>query len=237
MRVPASPAAELGEFRSSGVSVIIPAHRDSAKLRRAMWSVATTADLPFELIVALAPQSVAKNRNAGLDRASQDVVAFLDDDVLLPAHWLSRLVEALAGARDLGAVSARLTFADGRPQMRDAALGGADGPAATTIPGTCFVYSRRRVNDQRFDHRYRGSQWEDTDWVWHVHQRGLRTVVCRDVHVVHEHQVGPKPHLEDNMRYFLGKWGRLPTVTECATIDRDELRAWSRPPIPGAVEQ
>src|SRR5689334_19863715 len=69
---PASPARELhrpspeptglGEFTGQGISVIIPAYEDTPKLRRALWSIRQTADLPYELIVACAKQCVAKNR-------------------------------------------------------------------------------------------------------------------------------------------------------------------------------
>ena len=68
MELPNVPATQLGAFAGATVSVIIPAYADSERLRRAMWSVRTSADLPFELIVACAPQSVARNRNAGSRR-------------------------------------------------------------------------------------------------------------------------------------------------------------------------
>ena len=148
---------ELGAFAQQGISVIIPSRDDTALLRRAIWSVRETADLPYEVVACPSPQPVAANRNACLDRASQDLVAFIDDDVLLPAGWMSGLLTVLADDTRIGAVSAWLTFPDGAPQMhrREPA---AEGPWRTTIPGTCFVYSRRRVDDHRFDENYLGSQ-------------------------------------------------------------------------------
>jgi glycosyltransferase involved in cell wall biosynthesis len=47
--------------------------------------VRTTADLPYELIVQPSREGMAANRNAGLDVATQDLIVFIDDDVLLPA--------------------------------------------------------------------------------------------------------------------------------------------------------
>ena len=91
--------ATLGPFEGRGVSVIIPAWEDCARLRRAIWSVQQTADMPYELLVSCAPQCVAANRNAGLARATQDLVAMLDADVLLPACWMSRLAGVLACRR------------------------------------------------------------------------------------------------------------------------------------------
>ena len=110
----------------------------------AMWSVRETADLPYEIIVSPSAESVAANRNQCLDRASQDLVVFLDDDVLLGAWWMSSLVAVLAAREDVGAVSALLSFPDGAPQMHRHDLSAGE-LWETTIPGTCFAYSRERV--------------------------------------------------------------------------------------------
>lgn len=212
-------------------SVIIPAYRDSPRLRRAIWSVRETADAPYELIVALAPQSVAKNRNAGLARAQHDLVAFVDDDVLLPAAWLSRLAALLAAHQDIGAASALLAFPDGRPQMQRHDL--APGELwDTVIPGTCFLYSRQRAGDARFDEGYLGSQWEDTDWMWDLRRRGLRTVVTGDVRARHDHELSENHWLEHNAARFEAKWGRLPAPHETAAIAPAALAAWRPPPLP-----
>ena len=223
--------APLGRFAGRGVSVVIPALQDGERLRRAVWSVQQTADLPYELIVSCAPRCVAANRNAGLDRATQDLVAFLDDDVLLPACWMSRLAAVLAMHADVGAASGHLVFPDGSPQTRREHL--ADGELwDIPVPGTCFLYSRERVDDQRFDEDYQGSQWEDTDWVWRVRARGLRTVVVGGVRVVHDHDLRENEWLRENMRRFHAKWGRLPSESEAHAIELATWKAWPRPPLP-----
>ena len=85
---PVSPQyADMGRD-VEGISVIIPVYEGSEKLQRTLWSIRSTADLPYELIVAEGKQCVAKNRNAGLARARFDLVAFCDDDVLLPPFWM-----------------------------------------------------------------------------------------------------------------------------------------------------
>ena len=205
-----------------GISVLIPSLGDSPRLRRAIWSVRETTDLPFQVVVAPAAHGVAANRTQCLGLAREDLIAFVDDDVLRPVGWASRLAAVLARERDVGAVSASIAFPDGRPQMRRHPL-----PAGTvwdtTPPGTCFVYSRARAGDLRFDEGYLGSQWEDTDWMWALAKRGLRTVVTGDVRVAHEHVPGAHPWLEHNLRRFAAKWGRLPAADEVATIGADAL--------------
>ena len=221
----------LGRFAGRGVSVIIPAFEDCARLRRAIWSVQQTADLPYELLVSCAPRCVAANRNAGLARATQDLVAMLDDDVLLPACWMSRLAAVLAAHADVAAASGHLVFPDGSPQTRREHL--ADGELwEVTIPGTCFLYSRERVGDERFDEGYEGSQWEDTDWMWRVKARGLRTLVVGGVRVVHDYNLRENRWLEANMRRFHERWGRLPDAADAHAIELADWRAWTRPPLP-----
>ncbi|GEM_PF-3334419 len=228
----AQAAPDLGAFEGHGVSVIIPAYDDTAKLRRALWSIRQTADMPYELIVSRAKQCVAKNRNAGLNLATQDLVIFLDDDVLLPPGWMSRLVAALGARKGYGAICAHLTFADGSPQTRRPDL--LPGELwEITIPGTCFVYSRARVHDIRFDENYLGSQWEDTDWMWQVKRQGLKVGMTGDVWVLHDHADSENKWLVPNAEYFRGKWGELPADDDNVSVSPEGYAAWSQPPLPG----
>lgn len=214
----------------AGLSIIVPAYEDTPRLRRALWSIARTTDVPHEVIVACARQAVAPNRNAGLLRAACDLVAFLDDDVLLPAHWASRLLATLLAADDVGAVSAHLVFPDGSPQTRRPDLSPGE-LWDIPLPGTCFVYSRARVGDQRFDEGYLGSQWEDTDWMWRVRARGLRTLMSGDVLVVHDHELRENQWAEPNARRFAARWGRLPREDETCAISPQMYAAWTPPPL------
>ena len=212
-------------------SVIIPAYDDSDRLRRLLWMIEQTADMPVELIVACAKQCVAKNRNAGLDRASHDLTFFMDDDVMLPPHWMSRLTAVLRSADDIGAASAHLIFPNGAPQTRRADL--APGESwEVTIPGTCFAYSRQRVGDQRFDEEYIGSQWEDTDWMWTIQRLGLRTVMTGDVQVLHDHVLKESQWLRHNGARFLGKWGKLPDADDIASVTPEAFEGWRKPELP-----
>jgi glycosyltransferase involved in cell wall biosynthesis len=55
---------------------------------------ALARDAPFAVVYVHEPRSgVANARNAGLERASGALIAFLDDDEEAPPHWLSALLQ------------------------------------------------------------------------------------------------------------------------------------------------
>ena len=233
---PAIPrmAHDLGRFEGQALTVIIPAYDDTPQLRRTIWSIAQTADLPYQLVVARAKQCVAKNRNLGLASAKCDLIVFMDDDVILPPGWMSKLVAVLAQRDDLGAVSAHLTFADGSPQTRRPDL--APGEFwEIPIPGTCFVFSRERITGAYFDENYQGSQWEDTDFVWQLRKMGLKTGVTGDVVIVHDHNDSENRWLVQNGEYFRGKWDELPSDADTFSISPEGYAAWKAGGVPGDV--
>jgi hypothetical protein len=227
--------SDLGEFENQAITVIIPAYDDTPQLRRAIWSIRRTADLPFQLVIARAKQSVAKNRNMGMARAKCDLIFFMDDDVLLPPGWASRMVAVLASRKDMGAVSSHLMFSDGSPQTRRADLEPGEF-WQITIPGTCFVFSRQRITGAFFDENYLGSQWEDTDFMWQLQELGLVTGVTGDVCVVHDHNDAENKWLKQNGEYFRGKWKRWPGDDDTFSISPESYASYRPAPLPGAEE-
>lgn len=227
--------ADLGEFEGQGVTVIIPAYDDTPQLRRAIWSIRRTADLPFQLVIARARQSVAKNRNLGLSKARCDVVFFMDDDVLMPPGWTSLMLAQLAARKNLGALSSHLMFSDGSPQTRRPDL--APGEFwEITIPGTFFCFSSKRITGAFFDEGYLGSQWEDTDFMWQIQKQGLITGVTGDVCVVHDHNAAENKWLKQNGEYFFGKWHAWPSEDDTFSVSPEGYAAFVPPPLPGADE-
>jgi len=64
----------------------VPSARDAVKM--------LSAESPFPVVYVHEPHSgVANARNAALEQASGDLIAFLDDDEEAPPHWLSALLE------------------------------------------------------------------------------------------------------------------------------------------------
>jgi len=65
---------------------VVPSARDAVE--------ALSAESPFPVVYVHEPRSgVANARNAALEQASGDLIAFLDDDEEAPPHWLSALLE------------------------------------------------------------------------------------------------------------------------------------------------
>ncbi len=134
------------------------------------------ADLPFPLHYVHAPQAnICIARNACLDAAQADYLAFVDDDEMVNHHWLAALVnraEATGAAAVLGPVRAIYTAA--APAWMVA------GDFHSTLPVfvkgtirtgyTCNVLIRRTepIMRLRFDPALGRSGGEDTDYFYRL---------------------------------------------------------------------
>jgi GT2 family glycosyltransferase len=116
------------------VSVVIPTCRNAAALERSLASVLETRYEPLEVVVvenrppAASTRSVAEKdasrtpvvyleeprpgaswaRNTGLARATADIVAFTDDDVVVDKRWIDNGVAAFGDAGDVACVTGRI---------------------------------------------------------------------------------------------------------------------------------
>ena len=121
------------------VSVIVAVHNGERFLRPALESLFAQDHEPFEVVFVddgsqdgsadiarefpdlrymyQENQGLAAARNAGLRLARGELVAYLDDDDLLPPHKLSRQVRYLVENPDVGCVLGSATRA-ARPRVR-----------------------------------------------------------------------------------------------------------------------
>jgi cellulose synthase/poly-beta-1,6-N-acetylglucosamine synthase-like glycosyltransferase len=161
-------------------------------------------DLPLREVVVERPGAVAA-RNAGLEVARGDIVAFTDDDAVPRADWLTRLAAAYEDST-VGAVGGRdVIYADGVPtatpprtQVGVLTWYGrfvtlhprGTGPARDVdfLKGVNMSISRIRSPALRFDERLRGrgaQVHEDAALCLEVRRAGLRVVYDPEIVVDH----------------------------------------------------
>lgn len=140
--------------------------------------------MPFPLLYLHAPVSnISLARNACLDAATADFVAFVDDDEAVREDWLAELV------RTAVATDAEIVLGPVEAQYDPAGPGWlAAGDFHSTAPVhvhgeiltgyTCNVLIRRRgpAVTQRFDLALGQSGGEDTDYFSRLHDLGARIV-------------------------------------------------------------
>ena len=186
--------------------------------------------------------------NRGAQAARHDVLVFLNNDTLPQSGWLRPL---LAPFRDstVGAVGARLLYPDGSLQEAGGVVF-SDGSAWNFGRGSAdpddplFAYVRevdycsaaalatpraRFLEVGGFDARFAPAYYEDTDYCFSLHARGLKVLYQPASVVIHiegatagtDEAVGPKRAQSINRIAFAAKW-------------RDALRAQ---PTPTAVDR
>jgi succinoglycan biosynthesis protein ExoM len=177
-----------------GVSArIIIADNDTApSARQVVDSVAGALPLAVEYVHCPA-SNISIARNACLDHATGDFVAFIDDDEMASEKWLSSLLaEAEKTGADVVLGPVRSIYSNAAPAwMRK-------GDFHSTLPVwvggqirtgyTCNVLLRRAARSivgRRFDLALGKSGGEDTEFFDHVHQAGGRIAFAPEA-VVYE---------------------------------------------------
>jgi GT2 family glycosyltransferase len=217
-------------------SVVIPTKSRLAPLRKTLESLREADPPPDEVLVIDADEgssaralvvelqdgklpahyvhtepSLTMQRNVGIERASGDVVVFLDDDVSLPKDLFAKLARAYAAEDVVGAtgwviephaqrlggprsILRRLVLPGSRRQPGRFTRYGypryvvvADGPCDVEFMPGCFMSARRSAAAEvRFDeHLGAYALAEDEDFSYRLSRLG-RVVYLPDVVVVHE---------------------------------------------------
>jgi succinoglycan biosynthesis protein ExoM len=150
---------------------------------------ALAPSLPFPVEYVHAPaHNISIARNATLDAATAEWVAFLDDDETVPAEWLSalaRCVETTGADAAFGHSHAIypggapdwITARDYHSQIRVARRGRVE------TGHTCNALLRWRNAPwrlERFDPGLGQSGGEDTEFFFRLHRLGARFVICDD---------------------------------------------------------
>ena len=189
------------------MDVIIPAV-NPARLEPVLSELAKTTRPPFRLIVQCDSVSAAINRQRGLDCGDSEFVAMADDDIRhIPDGWNISMAKALRENPDICGVSARLMDVEGKPAPNTADNFDLAPPLVKVsgIPTAFCLFRRPRFS--KFDPRYLGSGWEDTDFFRQLcREYSASVAICNDVKVVHHNEQKEQHWLQYNKRLFDIKW-------------------------------
>lgn len=121
-------------------------------------------------------------RNAGIARATGDIVAFVDDDVVLPERFLFAHATAHARARE-SAVSGPILNVPGASVRPLPSLANYTGAFFCT----CNVSVAKRALDAvgGFDERFKLYGWEDTELGLRLRRHGVRRAFAWDAYLWH----------------------------------------------------
>lgn len=203
------------------IDLLIPCWAPSGKLSSCITSVLRNTTVPYNLLVTVQQQSVARNRNALLLMGRGEYVCFLDDDVELPPGWAEPLIETLETYQPpptvtiegvtvtnprVGMVGPRIVDAFGNRQNDSS-----DVPEGTVRPcytcGAVMLWKRSDWPWLFADTLYEGSQAEDLDLTLQMLHAGAVPVV--DARVTVRHHSEKKGHTDErwqrNHRYLRGK--------------------------------
>jgi len=156
------------------LSAVVPATDDPPTLPRSLAAIVRAHDGPDEVIVVDRPQelSAAAARNAGVDRATGDVVVFVDADVEVHPDAFARIREAFAADEHLTALcgayddrpDAPTTVSTFRNLLHHHIHHGGAGPAETFWTGLGAIRREAFVAVGGFDEaRYPHPSVEDID--------------------------------------------------------------------------
>lgn len=179
-------------IRSAAAQILPQGHRlhiivaDNDEAPSALGRVKATG-IAVDYIHAPA-RNISVARNACLNAARAEWVAFLDDDETAPPDWLAQL---LACANKTGADAvfgpSRALYPAGTPDWITANDFHSNLPQRrgnTVETGhSCNVLLRRPPDDIRFDPALGRSGGEDTDFFFRLHRAGRRFAICDQAQV------------------------------------------------------
>ena len=147
-----------------------------------------------------APRGLNAARNTGLREAGAELIAFVDDDVLVPPGWLDALVAGAARHPEADALGGpiRARF-EGRaprgcgredPPITTLDLGPAD-TEATMVWGANFAVRRTAVERiGEFDESFDRGHGDEEEWLMRLRAAGGRIVYVADAGLDHRRAAG-----------------------------------------------
>lgn len=153
-------------------------------------------------------KSASQNRNIGLDRSVSDYIVMIDDDMTgFKKGWNQQLVSYFENRKDLGIISGRLLNPDGLLGYMNSRNWDM-GPELVNVSKAPTAMIAIRNIGLRFDERYIGSGFEDTDFCLQMINDGYDIAIANRVQAIHTHE--QKNQLGENWKRnhgeFKNKW-------------------------------
>ncbi len=196
------------------IDIYIPSREKDDYYLTAEESIRRRTKIPYNIIEALGPRSIAGNRNAGLRSAGKEFVASLDSDCeLTQDDWLEKMLQTLLSLDDVGLVGCKVVMFDGKifsagtgPNWRPYCYGEPDKgqrefvEEVAGVSANCLLYRRGLLEyDERF---VGGNGLEDSDFCIRLRRKGYRVFYDGRVKVIHKKYPKEKSPLFWNHLYF-----------------------------------
>jgi GT2 family glycosyltransferase len=169
--------------------------------------------------------------NAGMKIASGDALLLLNNDVLVPRHWLSNMLNCLYSGAEIGIVGPMTNYGSGKQQI-DFPYTNLEEVAAhlhhvnrgnwlevRRIIGLCMLIKREVMERIGcLDERFAPGHYEDDDYCYRARMAGYRLMIAQDAFVFHygsssfnrEGEARVQQLLQRNRGLFIEKWGMDP---------------------------
>lgn len=199
------------------MKILIPTYLDEVPKRMLGELKATISD-EDRVFASCVKASASVNRNLCIDAAELElgeVAIMLDDDIhgFYPG-WIRDLTMAFSDPKVV-AVSARLMRADKTTFAETCSRCYAASPMEIEVfsDGKCVMPTAAiafRNLGYRFDERFRGSGFEDTDWFWQylVDGKKRKFIQSNRCRLVHRNEMKEQkgPNWEHNKNHLAKKW-------------------------------
>jgi glycosyltransferase involved in cell wall biosynthesis len=203
------------------IDIIVPTCKEYWNLKGLIQEIEDNTPEHHRLIVTCQPLSASKNRNYGLSYADSDIIVMLDDDILsFYPGWLTNLVYPLLTDKNIVLCSARLLTSDKKRCDNMGMVG--DNDIYAKIVGAFNIdgieYKRVttaaiafRKSELRFDENFKGSGYEDTDFMNQVSEKftDMEFIVNNQCELIHlNRQVGQENQeiWQHNHDYYCRKY-------------------------------
>jgi GT2 family glycosyltransferase/Flp pilus assembly protein TadD/SAM-dependent methyltransferase len=184
----------------------------------------------FRLIENSKNLGFSRGCNQGIEASKGEYILLLNNDVVVSAKWLDRMLECLNSAEDIGIVGPMTNQISGPQKVPEVGYPSIEGLNAYAqlfgeknryrrvfyprIVGFCMLFKRGLVERiGLFDERFGSGNFEDDDYCLRASLAGYRNVIAGDVFVHHYgsrsfigNRIDYRSSLTGNRKIFNDKW-------------------------------